>query len=169
MITASARARGLAKAAEYNREMQALRRLGLIVGVPMRLGRGETMESRAMAELDHMERMDEALAAVGEATHADRFRELHGQSLGFAREVLSTPVAVTEENIKLLQLKKDVSGQVMRIAARVAIEVYRGSKADVVLEMYRELQAAKAGGGVIEGTSEPNEPDEAMPDDFGQR
>lgn len=119
-----------------------------------------------MAELEHMERMDEALAAVGEKTHADRFRELHGESLGFAREVLSTPVAVTEENIKLLQLKKDVSGQVMRIAARVAIEVYRGSKADVVLEMYRELQAAKESAGVvIEGTEIVE--DEEMPEDFG--
>jgi hypothetical protein len=108
-----------------------------------------------------MKELDEVLREVGEVTHADRFRELHGKSLEFYDRVMSADYEVCEENIKMLQLQKDCGGQVMRIAARVAIEVYRGSKADVVLEMYRELQAAKAGV-VIEG-----EVGEVMPEDWG--
>ena len=132
----------------YVEDMRECVRLNLVVGYPGRLTPGETRVSRARKEIARMREMDERIialrelgdeAAIAAPTNADKFREIHGKSLDFFDEVLSTPVVVCEENAKLLNVKLQAASKTIGVGARVAIELYRGQKIGALARLLERL------------------------------
>lgn len=132
---------------KLNREMRECVALGLLVGMPYRLGRGETRITRARKEIAHMRELDEVLGPADLPTHASRFREIHEKSLDYFDEVLSAELPFDAEHAELARLhtiKLTAAAKTIQIASRVAIELYRGQRTDVIqriLERHRLRQA----------------------------
>lgn len=155
-LSEAEKARFAAARDKHNAEMRHLVDLGMLCGMPGRLTPGETRISRAMAELDRMAAEDRVLSelqaagdpeAMESASNAQRWNELHGHSLVFYREVLTTPIPIEEGNEKLLNIKLAAASKVITTSAKLAVERFRGQRVSAIsrlLDRVKRLEGSEA-------------------------
>lgn len=148
-----------AGSARYRANLQEAVRLGLLVGYPLRLTPGENRISRALKEIEHMEKLDLAIVESGAdmPTYAERFNEIHGLALGYFKEVLSAPIpfdktAEALEYSKLHNVKLQAAAKTMGISARLAIERFRAENVGALRRLLERMKEAPA---AVEAVAEP--------------
>lgn len=132
-----------------NRDMRECVRLGLLVGMPGRIGRGETRLSRARAEVAWMKQQDQELRelrergdleALATETNAEAWQRLHDLSLGFFDKVLSQDIEFNIENVQLLRVQNDTAQKVITISQKVAIERFRAQNIGALARVIERMR-----------------------------
>jgi hypothetical protein len=169
-MTPEQKARLQAGRDRYNADIRELVRMGVLSEAPMRrTGGAENRIARARVMIAEMKAKDAVAQAAGsgEPSYAQRWDAIHGKSLDFYDEVLSTPVPVENDNAKLLNIKAACASKVFSINAKIEIAKYRGERPGALNSLLARIEALEDPRGLLEGVAPEGPVIEADPDPWG--